>query len=403
MASTQPAPSSQQSGVRPISFVLVDNSNPSGSILASNTLTLYVRPEDLTRSDTSRLSVQQTLGSTVWADNFGEGVPTINISGHTGWRRPDDPSLGSDDGVDRFKKLRDQVFTNWHARRKVAIQNGKDPDATVQLQFADQLDSIAAVVAPMSFVLRRSRARPLLMQYQISMIVTQDNIAQASVAQSAGNLTNSVATLTTAQQLSAGLASLTSSINDITSLTSLVGTFVDGSIASQIAQFMAQTVAVLNAVIDGFNSAAGLTNSLISTAQLTVDCGVNIFRSLASVGGLPQFSKAPLMEIGGAYSNALCVLANVFPAQPTFPAYQPLYGSSNCSSTNGGSPPSVFAGLNPFQFTNPQQVPDAVVSSTQATQAMRTMASTDVVLSPPSIATIGNIAGTAAAGLTSTA
>jgi hypothetical protein len=401
MPSTQSAPSSQQSGVRPISFVLVDNSNPSGSILASNTLTLYIRPEDLTRSDTSRLSVQQTLGATVFADTFGEGVPTINISGHTGWRRPDDPSLGSDDGVARFKKLRDQVFTNWHARRKVAIQNGKDPDAAVQLQFADQLDSIAAVVSPMSFALRRSRARPLLMQYQINMIVTQDNIAQPRITQSVGNLTNSSATLTTAQQISAGLASLTSSINEITSLSGLVSTYVDGSIAGQVLQFMTQTSAVLNAVINGFNSPAGLTNSLISTAQLTVTCGVNIFRSLASVIGLPQFSKAPLMEIGAAYSNALCVLANVFPQQPFFPAYQPLYGSSNCSSTNGGSPPSIFAGLNPFQFTNPQQVPDAIVASTQATAAMRTMASTDIVLSPPSIAVIGNIAGTAAAGLTS--
>lgn len=403
MASAQPPPSSQQSGVRPISFVLVDNGNPDGSILASNTLTLYIRPEDLTRGDTSRLSVQQTLGKTAWGDNFGEGVPTINISGHTGWRRPDDPSLGSDDGVDRFKKLKNQVFTNWHARRKVAIQNGKDPDATVQLQFADQLDGIAAVVSPMSFLLRRSRARPLLMQYQISMIVTQDNIAQPRITQSVGNLTNSSATLTTAQQLSAGLASLTSSIAEITSLSISVSTYIDGSIAGQIVQFMTQTAAVLNAVVQGFDSPAGLTNSLISTAQLTAECGMNIFRSLASVTGLPQFSKAPLMEIGAAYSNALCVLANVFPQQPFYPAYQSLYGSSNCSSTSGGSPPSVFDGLNPFQFTNPQQVPDAVVASTQATAAMRTMASTDIVLSPPSIALIGNIAGAAAAGLTSTA
>src|SRR6266403_1669765 len=126
MASTQSAsPSSQKSGVRPISFVLVDSGNPSGSILASNALTLYIRPEDLTRTATSRISAQQTLGGIAWADNFGRGIPTINISGHTGWRRPDDPALGTDDGVDRFKKLKNQVFNNWHARRQVAIENGK--------------------------------------------------------------------------------------------------------------------------------------------------------------------------------------------------------------------------------------------------------------------------------------
>lgn len=398
MASTQPAPSSQESGVRPISFVLVDNSNPDGSILASNTITLYIRPEDLTRGDTSRLNVQQTLGSTVFADNFGPGVPTINISGHTGWRRPNDPSLGSDDGAARFKKLRDQVFTNWHARRQVAIQNGKDPDATVQLQFADQLDSIAAVVAPMSFVLRRSRSRPLLMQYQISMIVTQDNIAQPRITQSVGGLTGSDGTLTTAQQQSSGIASLLSSINTITAAVGSVNSFVSGAIASPIAQFLTQAAAVMNAVVGAVNSLDGLTGSLISTAQLTANCGTNMFRALAAVTTL-QFSKASLMQVSGAFSNAACVLANVFPAQPTFPDYQSLYGASNCSSTSGGRPLSIFAGLNPFQFTNPQQVADAAVSSTQATAAMKILAATDVVLSPPSVALIGSIAGTAAAGI----
>lgn len=404
MASTQPAPSSQKSGIRPISFVLVDNSNPTGSILASNALTLYIRPEDLTRGDTSRINVQQTLGGVAWADNFGPGVPTINISGHTGWRPPADIALGTDDGVARFKKLKDQVFNNWHARRKIAIQNGKDPDTTVQLQFADQLDSITAVVAPMNFVLRRSRSRPLLMQYQISMIVTQDNIATSrSVVQSIGNLSTASGALSAAQKVSAGLASLASSINAITAQINLVKTYVDGSIASPIAQFMLATGSVFNAVMDGVNSIQGVTNSLIAVGQLTAQCGVNIFRSLAAVAGLPQFIKGQLMGIAGAYTNAFCVLINVFSQQLLYPAYQPLYGSSNCSSTSGGGPPSALAGLNPFQYTNPQQTFDSVTASSQAQVAMKSMANTDVVRTPPSLSTIGNVAGTAAAGLTRTA
>jgi hypothetical protein len=404
MASTQPAPSSQSAGARPISFVLVDNSDPAGSILASNTLTLFVRPEDLTRGDTSRITVQQTLGGTAWMDNFGPGVPTININGHTGWRPPADPALGTADGVARFTQLKNQVFVNWHARRQVALQNGLNPDTTVQLQFADQLDSIAAVVAPMSFVLRRSRTRPLLYQYQISMVVMQDNIGQPTTTSSASSLsTNSSSALTTAQQQAAGVTSLTSSITTITSAAGAITAYVDASIVGPVAQFAAQTAAVLNAVITGFTSVAGLTGSLIATAQLTVACGLNIFRALASTAGLTNQGMGALMQIAGAYSNAVCILENVFPPGPTYPDYSSLYGSSNCSSTSGGTTPSIFAGLNPFQYTNPQQVPDAMVASTLAVAAMQTMAATDIVLSPPAMATIGSIASTAAVGISATA
>jgi len=405
MASTQSAsPSSQKSGVRPISFVLVDSSNPSGSILASNALTLYIRPEDLTRTDTSRISAQQTLGGIAWADNFGRGIPTINISGHTGWRRPDDPALGTDDGVDRFKKLKNQVFNNWHARRQVAIENGKDPDSTVQLQFVDQLDSITAVVAPMSFALRRNRYRPLLMQYQISMIVTQDNIATPrSVVQSIGNLPiGGSNALSGPQRLAAGLTSLASSVSRITKQVGLVQTYIDASIAAPVAQFMLATNTVFNAVMDAVGSVQGVTNSLIAVGQLTAQCGVNIFRSLAAVAGLPQFVKSQIMDIAGAYSNAFCIMFNVFNQQLIYPAYQPIYGSSNCSSTSGGSPPSALAGLNPFQYIYPQQTLDAVTMSTQAHASMTSMANTDIVRAPPSISTIGNVAGTAAAGLVKT-
>lgn len=404
MASTQSAPpSSQKNGIRPISFVLVDNSNPTGSILSSNVITLYIRPEDLTRTDTSRVTAQQTLGGTAWADNFGPGIPTINISGHTGWRAPADTSLGTDDGVARFKKLRDQVFTNWHARREVAINNGKDPDSTVQLQFVDQLDSITAVVVPMSFVLRRNRYRPLLMQYQLSMLVTQDNIAiPSSVVQSVGNVVGGGA-LSGPQRLAAGLTSLTNSINSITSQINQVKTFIDASIAAPIAQFMQATGAVFNAVMNAVNSVEGVTNSLIAVGQLTAQCGLNIFRSLAAVAGLPQFIKGQIMAIAGAYSNAFCLLFNVFNQQLLYPAYQPLYGSSNCSSTSGGGPASALAGLNPFQYLYPQQTLDAVTMSSQAHAVMTSMASTDVVKAPPSLLTIGNVAGTASAGLVSTA
>jgi hypothetical protein len=391
-------PSPQDSGARPISFVLVDNTNTSGSISPNHSLTLYIRPEDLTRTDSSRLNAQQTLGGTIWADNFGPGMPTINIAGHTGWRRPGDPRTedGADDGVDRFAKLKRQVFTQWHSLRQLAINAGKDPDASIQLQFVDHLDNFASVVAPLSFVLRRSRSRPLLMQYQIAMIVLSDfSVAAGSTIATPPPPTSLSRFAQAVQSILASVAAIVAKINSVRS-------FIDASIATPIAQFMQVTALVFSAVMTAINAIQGVTNSLIAVARLVAQCGVNIFRTLAAIVGLPSFIKGQLMQLAGAYSNVLCVLKNVFKQQLLYPAYDPLFGSSNCSSTSGGRPPSALAGLNPFQYTHPQQVPDAVVASTQAQATMRAMASTDIVRSPPTLAQVGATARVAAAGIVST-
>ena len=46
---------------------------------------LVIRPEELTRTDPSRINDTRTLGG-AWSDNFGEGLSSLTISGHTGWR-----------------------------------------------------------------------------------------------------------------------------------------------------------------------------------------------------------------------------------------------------------------------------------------------------------------------------
>ena len=384
-------PSSQKSGDRPISFVLVDNTDTGGSITVDNTVQLYIRPEDLTRTDSSRLNPQQTLGNTIWADNFGPGMPTINIAGHTGWRYVADNSCELNDGIKRFLKLKNVIFTKWHAQRQVAIKAGNDPDAAVQLQFVDQLDRFACVVAPMSFVLRRSRSRPLLLQYQISMIVTNDQIALPVVV--------TTPTLTGTQKVATAVGSILASINAITAQINSVRSFIDNSIATPIAAFLSKTAAVFRAVMTAVNAVQGVTNSLIAVGRLAAQCGVNIFRSLAAVVGLPNLIRQQIMQLAGAFSNILCVIENVLVSPQIYPDYDPLFGSSNCSSTSGGRPPSALAGLNPFQYTNPQVVADPVVATVQAQATMRQIAATDVVRSPPTLAQLGSIAAVVAAGI----
>lgn len=136
-------PRSQKAEVRPISFTL----NSGGNFSSGN---LLIRPEDLTRTEPSRLSVTQTFGG-AWADNFGRGVGTLTISGHTGWGQGNRFS-----GFDEFQSLYARVYQGWHAAGGQA-----------ELVFADALDEFVWIVAPQVFTLKRNRQRPLLMMYNI--------------------------------------------------------------------------------------------------------------------------------------------------------------------------------------------------------------------------------------------
>ena len=153
--------SDQRAGVRPIAFFLEVDGNPGDPFI------LPIRPEDLSRTEPSRVNVQQTLGG-AWADNFGPGVQQINISGHTGWRGMD--AASGLDGLGQFFTLRSMVFEQWHALRQDRINAGRDP-STVKLLFSDQLDEFCWEVVPSQFTLRRSKSRPLLATYQIAMTV----------------------------------------------------------------------------------------------------------------------------------------------------------------------------------------------------------------------------------------
>lgn len=134
-----------------------------------------IRPEELTRFEPSRLAVQQTLGG-AWIDGFDRGIITIKIQGHTGWRGAAPVGAGSftaTSGIEQFNKLRANSFINWHAERARIVAGGGDPNQ-VELIFIDTLNGYTDLVAPKSFTLRRSKSRPLLMQYSIEMLVLQD-------------------------------------------------------------------------------------------------------------------------------------------------------------------------------------------------------------------------------------
>lgn len=384
MAQNRAAPSLQTPDVRPISFLLDDGVSGLGS---TDALTLYVRPEDLTRDDPSRVTINQTLGG-AWGDSFGPGVPTITIAGHTGWRRGQD----DEDGESRFSDLRDRVFDQWHQRRAAAIQAGRDP-SSVQLIYSDVLDNMAVVVAPIRFVLKRSRSRPLLFQYQIQMAVLSDDVGDVSFPLSQLSISDSVSQ-------SLGLDSLFSSIDKITGYINQAKTFIDQQFVAPIQAFMNMTTAVYNKVYSAIKSVDGIASSLISVARLSAQAGANIFRTFAAVAGLPAHIQGLLIDVSTAYTNIFCVLSNALKSKVVYEDYTDLYGASNCSSTSGGPPISPLAGVNAFSVTNPMPQAPLIAVSPDAQSSMSTMANSDVAMAPLPLSTVSTLSGNMASGVT---
>lgn len=383
---TQP-PASQAASDRPITFMLDDSVSGVGP---SQAVTLYVRPEDLTHQQPSRVNVVQTLGGGAWADSFGPGVSTITISGHTGWRR----GIGQErDGEERFLQLRSTVFDEWHLRRQRAVAASADP-SQVKLIFSDALDSIVATVAPMQFVLRRSRSRPLLFQYQIQMAVLQLGTGGLTGPALPGALSAKKSALA-----GLGLESLAASLAKIRAFANSVRAFIDQNLLAPVRAFLAVTQEIYSEVSNTIDAVIGIPASLLSVARTAALAGANLFRTFAAVAGLPYLVRGELMQVAAAYTNIVCLLRNALSVPDTYMDYSSIYGSSNCSSTAGGRPLSGYLGSNTFEAVSPAPTPPIVSVSSDSQAALRELSSSDVVLSPMTTSQAAQTAGRISAGI----
>ena len=379
------APSSQKPIARPISFVL-DDQTAGGP---SEVLDFWVRPEDLTRSDPSRLTVQQTLGG-AWADSFGPGVPQISISGTTGWRT----DVSGSDGIARWLALKEMCFDGWHARRAAAIAAGLDPNG-VNLIFADALDEFAAIVAPVNCTLRRSRSRPLLIQYQMTLIVVGD----------ASDPGATDAPLSAADLQTLGIAGITGALNDLTAQIHML----QGRVYSAIASVMAPVQAFMNATIGVFQAAVGLVStvgsvaaSVVDTVTMTAQAGLNLFATVASVAELPAVVAGQFMAIASSYAAVARVVASALNGPLIVPDYTGLYGASGGGNLVGGSPPSGFNNIGASTLANvvPALPAPAIIVSQTAQVQLAMLAGSDPVLAPLSLNQIALAAGAIASGIT---
>jgi hypothetical protein len=360
----------QKAEDRPISFVLHNIAMETDPIERK----LVIRPEDLTRSDTSRLTTTQTLGG-AWADNFGRGIPTVQISGTTGWG-----SGGLPNGQEEFVALHDHIFKQWHKQRAEALLICRDPNK-VKLIFADHLDDFVWVVAPQNFTLRRSKSRPLLSQYQINMTWISDDVKETMDALEAMKATPE--SLSDVEE--SALDSLLNSIDKIASFIASGISSVLGAIKGVFDKICAITARVLGVVQRVMNAGMSIvkavTSGLLGIAGSLCRAAANVTSMVHSVMSFPQRIKAQFQRVGSAFENAFCVISNVFKKRKFLPNYDALYGASNCSSTAGGSPISRYDTENPFPSLFPVD-PSLVKISSSAGSALGRLTTVDPVLNP---------------------
>ena len=368
------APTDQRVGVRPISFVL----DASGAI--GSPVTLPIRPEDLSRTEPSRATVHQTLGRTTegWVDHFGEGLPSVTISGHTGWRHSSGVGM---DGVQSFEALNQLVQKALPAAKQAAIDTGLDP-AGVKLLFVDLLDNFAWSVVPTQFVLRRSRSRPLLVQYNISMQAVATNIEIPSVV------------LPNFGTIPGGLGGLVGAISWLDGILGNIEGWVSratsyaGGLISPIAATVKRFVVASNSVFarvnttirNTKNAVTGVANQLIGIASDVAKVGLNVFRTLGNIANLPAELRANLGRVASAYNEVMCIFSNALRPRKTYEDYTGLYGASNCSSTTGGRPDSPYANMNAFQLIQPEK--DVASMNSEAIGSLSSLSRMDPVLSP---------------------
>lgn len=374
---TTARPTDQRAGVKPIAFTL---QTPTG---IGNTVTLKVRPEDLTRNEPQRTAITQTLGRGVvgWVDHFGEGLPNLQIAGHTGWRT----AQGSgEDGAQAFETLNTLISHTYPEAVQDAINAGRDP-AQVRLIFVDMLDGFSWVVVPQTFTLRRSKSRPLLFQYSIQLQCVSTD------------LDNPLMILPFGGSITGGLRAL----NDVVSKIEGFGQDIEGwihaavtakdaiitPIANTVKNFTNMTTRVFNTVnsviATGKNAINGTANDLIGIASDVAKVGMNLTRTISNLESVPQDVMHSLMRVTGAYSEAFCILNNSLKPRKAYKNYDGLFGASNCSSTTGGSQPSAYANTNAFALLNDKQKPITLDAS--ARSSISSLGNADPVLAPMTV------------------
>ncbi len=116
--------------------------------------TLLINPEDLQMDEPSRSTVTQTLGG-AYVTDFGQGLPTMVISGTTGYKRREKEGKQTD-GYQEFIDFRNKVYRDFVATN----------DPSLAMYWYNWEDNEYYEIQPENFRLMRNKSEPLLYRYE---------------------------------------------------------------------------------------------------------------------------------------------------------------------------------------------------------------------------------------------
>jgi hypothetical protein len=129
-----------------------------------------IRPQEYGLARPARGQVIHTAAD-AFLDTFGEGVPQLQISGHTGWGA----GLFEIPGIVLFKAF-EFIVQNYHTRQRLLISQGQDP-AAVKMLWLDTLNLQALSIYPLVFQAKKTSSRPLLYYYTFQAVVLLDYLS----------------------------------------------------------------------------------------------------------------------------------------------------------------------------------------------------------------------------------
>lgn len=144
------ADNSQSDGTRKLKRIEFEYGNQSFKFL--------INPEEFVQTEPSRATITQTKGG-AYLDAWGAGLTTIEIKGTTGFRCG---TNFNNEGFKQFVALRTLIRTVYDT----VVPGVK---AETLMKFYNYTDDDCWYVYPLSFTLTRSKAKPLLYNYNITL------------------------------------------------------------------------------------------------------------------------------------------------------------------------------------------------------------------------------------------
>lgn len=272
MAAAYPGAPHRQAGKRCWLLVWPGPSGQNGfQQPGAHSLYLPLNPDiQLTRA--VRTTATQTIQG-AWVDNFGLGIGTLTLSGHTGWAAGQGSYNGQPvNGFEAYQALWYDIMEYYFARQS---QQATQP-AQVTMQFSNDVDEMFFDVMPAStpnpWTIQRSKVKPYLYQYTLSLTILRDNMHPGAVSPIADPLDPLIA-VNPSQAVSDTIINFVNvTPNPVaTALPARTQTYLiqPGDTLSGIAVRYGATPATLDAVMQAIAHANGITNeNLIFVGQV---------------------------------------------------------------------------------------------------------------------------------------